>query len=90
MAGACWSSSPYIPVALDVRCTFALVSYADRLTIGITADAAALPDLDRLVDHVGLSLRELVGGLPLGQSRRICDNLTCAGHVTGPGSARPP
>jgi diacylglycerol O-acyltransferase len=50
---------PYIPVALDVRCTCALVSYADHLTIGITADAAALPDLDRLVESVGLSLREL-------------------------------
>jgi diacylglycerol O-acyltransferase len=50
---------PYIPVALDVRCTFALVSYADRLTIGITADAVALPDMDRLVDAVGRSLHEL-------------------------------
>jgi diacylglycerol O-acyltransferase len=50
---------PYIPVALDVRCTFALVSYADRLTIGITTDAVALPDVDRLVDAVGLSLHEL-------------------------------
>ncbi len=49
----------YVPVALDVRCTFALVSYAERLTIAVTADAAALPDLDRLVDHVGLALREL-------------------------------
>ena len=50
---------PYIPVALDVRCTFALVSYADRLTIGITTDAVALPDLDQLVDAVGMSLHEL-------------------------------
>jgi diacylglycerol O-acyltransferase len=50
---------PYIPVALDVRCTFAMVSYAGHLTIGITADAAALPDLDRLVESVGLALREL-------------------------------
>ena len=50
---------PYIPVALDVRCTFALVSYADSLTIGITTDAAALPDMDRLVDAVGASLHEL-------------------------------
>jgi diacylglycerol O-acyltransferase len=49
----------YIPVALDVRATFALVSYAGRATIGITADAAALPDLDRLVDSVGSALGEL-------------------------------
>ncbi len=50
---------PYIPVALDVRCTFALVSYADRLAIGITADAVALPDAERLVEAVGDSLQEL-------------------------------
>lgn len=50
---------PYIPVALDVRCTFALVSYADRVTIGVTADSAALPDLDRLVESVGVGLHEL-------------------------------
>jgi diacylglycerol O-acyltransferase len=50
---------PYIPVALDVRCTFALVSYDDRLTIGITTDAVALPDMDRLVAAVGVSLHEL-------------------------------
>jgi len=46
-------------VALDVRCTFALVSYADRVAIGITADSAALPDLDRLVESIGLALEEL-------------------------------
>jgi diacylglycerol O-acyltransferase / wax synthase len=50
---------PYIPVALDVRCTFALVSYADRLAIGVTADAVALPDMDRLVVAVGVSLDAL-------------------------------
>jgi diacylglycerol O-acyltransferase / wax synthase len=50
---------PYIPVALDVRCTFALVTYAERLTIGITADAVALPDLDRLVGAVGQALQDL-------------------------------
>jgi diacylglycerol O-acyltransferase len=59
---------PYIPLALDVRCTFALVTYG-RATIGITADAAALPDLDRLVESVGWSLRDLAevagSGTPL-------------------------
>jgi diacylglycerol O-acyltransferase len=50
---------PYIPVALDVRCTFAMVSYAGRATIGITGDAAALPDLERLVESVGLALGDL-------------------------------
>lgn len=62
----------YIPVALDVRCTFALVSYADRVTIGITADAATVPDLDRLVECVGEALRELAGvtgsGTPVGSA----------------------
>ena len=81
---------PYIPVALDVRCTFALVSYADRLAIGVTADAVALPDMDRLVEAVGVSLHELARGLTLGQARRICDNLTCARGRQRPDGARPP
>ena len=51
---------PYLPLAQEVRSSVALVSYAGRVTIGLTGDAAALPDLDRLVDAVGGSMRELV------------------------------
>ncbi|BCT75900.1 diacylglycerol O-acyltransferase [Sinomonas cyclohexanicum] len=52
---------PYVPVALDVRATSAMVSYAGRLTVGITADADSLPDADRLVHAVGEEFRLLMG-----------------------------
>ena len=54
--------APYVPVAEEIRATAAMLTYAGRLTVGITGDADSLPDVDRLVDAVGLELRELVGG----------------------------
>lgn len=50
----------YVPTAQEVRTTTAMVSYAGRLTIGITGDAEALPDVDRLVEAVGMELADLV------------------------------
>lgn len=44
-----------------------MLSYAGRLTIGITADAEALPDVDRLIGAVGRELGDLVA--ELGQPR---------------------
>jgi diacylglycerol O-acyltransferase len=58
---------PYVPTAQEVRATAAMISYAGRLTIGITGDAAALPDVDRLIVAVGREFSELVavsGGAP--------------------------
>lgn len=52
---------PYVPVALDVRATSAMVSYAGRLTVGITADADALPDADRLIAAVASEFEALTG-----------------------------
>ncbi|HWS58697.1 MAG TPA: wax ester/triacylglycerol synthase family O-acyltransferase [Actinotalea sp.] len=54
---------PVTPLAQEVRVTVALVSYAGRLTIGVTVDGAALPDLDRLLDAIDGSLREVVGAV---------------------------
>ena len=54
--------APYVPVAEEIRATAAMVTYAGRLTVGITGDADALPDVDRLVDAVGQELEELVAG----------------------------
>ena len=51
-----------MPVAEEIRATAAMVTYAGRLTVGITGDADALPDVDRLVDAVGQELAELVAG----------------------------
>lgn len=54
---------PYVPIAQEIRATAAMVSYASRLTIGITGDAAALPDVDRLIAAVGRELGDLVAEL---------------------------
>ncbi|EWT01318.1 hypothetical protein N865_10920 [Intrasporangium oryzae NRRL B-24470] len=51
---------PYVPVAEEVRASTAMLTYAGRLTIGVTGDAAALPDVDRLVEAIGRELRDLV------------------------------
>ena len=47
---------PWVPVALDVRATAAMISYAGALTVAVTADARALPDADSLVAAVGEEL----------------------------------
>jgi len=55
---------PIVPLAQGVGLAFAILSYADALTIGITADPALLPDGDRLCGllQAGLEeLRELAG-----------------------------
>lgn len=44
---------PVVPIADRVRLGFAVLSYGDRLTFGITADAASTPDVDLLADRVG-------------------------------------
>jgi diacylglycerol O-acyltransferase len=54
---------PYVPTAQEIRATSAMISYAGRLTIGITGDAAALPDVDRLIAAVGRELGDLVAEL---------------------------
>ena len=55
------SMIPYVPTAQEVRSCTALVSYAGRLTIAITAVAEALPDADRLVAAVASELETLAG-----------------------------
>jgi len=54
---------PYVPTAQEIRATAAMVSYAGRLTIGITGDAEALPDVDRLIVAVGREFGDLVAEL---------------------------
>lgn len=54
---------PYVPTAQEIRASAAMVSYAGRLTIGITGDADALPDVDRLIAAVGRELGELTARL---------------------------
>jgi WS/DGAT/MGAT family acyltransferase len=58
---------PVVPLAQGVGIVFAILSYADTLTIGITADPALVPDADRLSQlvHEGVEeLRTLAGVEP--------------------------
>ena len=50
---------PFVPIAQEIRASAAMLTYAGRLTISITGDADALPDLDRLIAAVGQELHEL-------------------------------
>jgi WS/DGAT/MGAT family acyltransferase len=43
---------PVVPIADRVRLGFAILSYCDRLTFGITADGASTPDVDLLASKV--------------------------------------
>jgi WS/DGAT/MGAT family acyltransferase len=55
---------PMVPLAQGVGLAFAILSYADTLTIGITADPALVPDVERLTEllETGFEeLRELAG-----------------------------
>lgn len=50
---------PYIPIALDVRSTVAMVSYGGRVSISVTTDASALPEAGEIARDICDSLREL-------------------------------
>jgi hypothetical protein len=43
-----------------VRLGFAVLSYVDTLTFGITADAASTPDVEALASGIGASWRAVV------------------------------
>ena len=53
-----------MPIALEVRTSCALLSYAGRAAVSLTADAASVPDLDALLADLDASVAELVGGAP--------------------------
>ena len=50
---------PLVPLAQGVGLAFAILSYADTLTIGITADAALVPDCEQFSDLLQTGLEEL-------------------------------
>ncbi len=55
---------PLVPLAQGVGLAFAILSYADNLTIGVTVDPALVPEADRfapLLETAFLELRELAG-----------------------------
>jgi WS/DGAT/MGAT family acyltransferase len=50
---------PIVPLAQGVGLAFAILSYADALTFGITTDPALVPDGERLAELIGQALDEL-------------------------------
>src|SRR5436309_1696611 len=59
---------PLIPLAQGVGLAFAILSYADNLTIGVTVDPALVPEADRfepLLQAGFVELRELAGVEPV-------------------------
>jgi hypothetical protein len=50
---------PFVPLADPVGLAFAILSYADTLTISATADAALAPDLREVVAPLHTSFEEL-------------------------------
>jgi WS/DGAT/MGAT family acyltransferase len=50
---------PLVPLAQGIGLAFAMLSYADTLTIGITLDPALIRDGEKLVDFIGESFDEL-------------------------------
>jgi hypothetical protein len=51
--------APFVPLAAPVGLAFAILSYADTLTISATADAALAPDLAEVVAPLHASFEEL-------------------------------
>jgi diacylglycerol O-acyltransferase / wax synthase len=50
---------PIVPLARGVGLAFAILSYTDALTFGITADPALVPDGERIAAFLGQALDEL-------------------------------
>jgi hypothetical protein len=50
---------PIPPIALHIRIVIAILSYADHLTFGITADYDAAPDVDELASGIERSVAHL-------------------------------
>ncbi|MET9232238.1 wax ester/triacylglycerol synthase family O-acyltransferase [Lentzea sp. NPDC003310] len=57
---------PYVPIAVRIRTGVAVLSYADRLSIGITADRDSTPDVDVLAAALSEAIAELVSASPRG------------------------
>jgi diacylglycerol O-acyltransferase len=51
---------PWLPTAQEIRVSTAMVTCDGRMTISITGDARALPDVDDLIAAVGQELADLV------------------------------
>lgn len=50
---------PLVPLAVGIGLGFAIMSYADQLTIGVNGDAERVHDINRLIEHLQESFEEL-------------------------------
>ncbi|WP_454197358.1 wax ester/triacylglycerol synthase family O-acyltransferase [Nocardia sp. Marseille-Q1738] len=50
---------PAVPIAMRVRTAIAILSYADRLTFGITGDYDTAPDIAVIADGIGREIQRL-------------------------------
>jgi WS/DGAT/MGAT family acyltransferase len=51
--------APLVPLAQGIGLAFAMLSYADTFTIGVTLDPALIRDGERIVEYLGESFEEL-------------------------------
>ncbi|MGW6442638.1 wax ester/triacylglycerol synthase family O-acyltransferase [Lentzea sp. NPDC055074] len=70
---------PYVPIAVRIRTGVAVLSYTDRLSIGITADYDSNPDVDVLASALHNALAELVSAARLKQSPPAATSRSRAG-----------
>lgn len=76
---------PYVPIAVRIRTGIAVLSYADRLTIGITADYDSNPDVDVLAEAV----REAIAALVSAAKARVTPSQPAAASTRRARTARP-
>ena len=69
---------PIVPLAAEHAVGIAVVSYAGRITFGLYADRATVPDLDVLRDGIAASLFELAA---LATRRRASTRATVLSHA---------
>jgi hypothetical protein len=84
---------PFVPLVDGIGIAFAVVSYEDALTIGVTADPGLVPDVDAVSAALQVSFDELwlasgAGRAALRGSRRVAAR-HCAWTGQPPGTALP-
>ncbi|WP_439657849.1 wax ester/triacylglycerol synthase family O-acyltransferase [Lentzea sp. HUAS TT2] len=75
---------PYVPIAVRIRTGIAVLSYADRLTLGITADYDSNPD----VDVLAAALRDAFAALSVAAKARVTPSPPAATSRSRAGTAR--
>lgn len=78
---------PYIPLAVDVRITIGIASYAGQLTWGATGDYDSVPDLQVLSDGIQESIAELSAAVSSAAGSTVATSSAAAPSPDGASSA---